>query len=68
MSIKRKKSPLILNSLSINKITTYDVENPAPGLGQAKECGGVDCIRTLKNKYYILFVERFIPAHDEKSH
>jgi hypothetical protein len=39
MSIKRKKSPLILNSLSINKITTYDVENPVPGLGQAKECG-----------------------------
>jgi hypothetical protein len=42
MSIKRKKSPLILNSLSINKITTYDVENPVPGLGQAKECGGVN--------------------------
>jgi hypothetical protein len=42
MSIKRKKSPLILNSLNINKITTYDVENPVPGLGQAKECGGVN--------------------------
>ena len=36
-------SPLTfhLNSLNIQKTTTFDVQNPGLGLGQAQQCGGV---------------------------
>ena len=30
-----------LNSLNINKTTTYVVGNPGPGLGQAQKCGRI---------------------------
>ena len=33
-----------LNSLNINKATTYDIGNPGPGLGQTQKCGRVKSV------------------------
>jgi len=38
-----------LTSLNTKKITTYDVGNIGPGLGQSQKCGGAKLVNGIPN-------------------
>ena len=57
-NFNKANNPLPLHSLDVKQITTYDVWNAGPCLGQAQQCGGIKLVNGISkfpHMYPILF-------------